>query len=50
MGGERSGVEEFGDGFAGEGGLFDAFEDEAGASGAAEGNDDDVARLEVEVG
>jgi len=48
--GERSGVEELGDGLAGEGGFCNFFKDDAGARGAAEGNGDDVAREKFEAG
>lgn len=50
MRGERGLIEEAGDGFTSEGGPFDLLKDDAGARGAAKGNEDDVAGGEGEVG
>lgn len=47
MGGERGGIEELGDGFAGEIWCGDFFEDNAGTRGAAKGDDDDMAGDEL---
>ncbi len=47
VGGERGGIEELGDGFAGEIWCGDFFEDDAGARGAAKRDDDDVAGDEL---
>ena len=45
MRGEGGGVEEFRDGFTGEGGFYDFFEDDTRARGVAERNSNDVAGL-----
>ena len=50
MGGERGDVEEFGDGFAGEGRFWNFFEDNASARRFAEGDGDEMTGFEVEVG
>ena len=50
MRGERSLIKEISDGFAGEGGAGNFFEDDAGAGGATERDGDEVTGLEVEVG
>ncbi len=47
MGGQRLVDEEFDDGLGGEVGSLDAFENNAGNGALAEGNEDDVAGLEV---
>ena len=46
MWGERGGIEEFLDGFTGVGGLLDAFPDDGGDGGFAEGDEGDLARGE----
>ena len=48
MGGERQGMEKFGDGLDLEIDGFDAFFDDAGDEAWAERDEDDVARFEVE--
>ena len=46
MRGKRRFIEEFGDGFAGEGGSRNLFYDDAGARGLSERNNNDMTRFE----